>query len=319
MSTSASTRIGRAVRFDRYGAVDELYVADVEVPDPEPGRVLVEVQAAGINPAESAIRQGAFADTAPVTFPSGQGSDWAGVVVAAGAGVEGLDPGDDVFGWTGERASHATHVDVPAEQVLPRPAGADPRAAGALYVSGMAAVASVQAVDPRPGETVVVSGAAGGVGLIAVQLLLMRDVEVVGIASAANHARLRSMAVTPVAYGDDTAQTLANVRAAAPDKVHAWIDLYGGGYVAMARELGVPADRINTIADFDAVEEFGVHAAGTTAAAGREDMAALAALVGDGALEVPIAGAYPLDAVREAFTELERRHTTGKIVLLPQE
>lgn len=314
-----STRTGRAVRFDRYGDVDELYVADVEVPDPAPGRVLVEVHAAGTNPGESAIRAGAFAGTAPSTFPAGQGSDWAGVVVATGDGVAGLDPGDDVFGWTDERASHATHVDVPAEQVLPRPAGATAASSGALYVAGMAATASVRAVDPAPGETVVVSGATGGVGMIVVQLLTRRDVEVVGIASERNHALLRSMAVTPVSYGDDAAATAENVRAAIPDEVHAWIDLHGGGYVALARELGIPADRINTIIDFDAVEEFGVRSAGTADAAHRDDMATLADLVADGALEVPVAAGYPLDGVREAYTELERRHTVGKILLLPQE
>lgn len=314
-----STRTGRAVRFDRYGDVDELYVADVEFPDPAPGRVLVEVRAAGINPAEAAIREGAFAESSPVSFPSGQGSDWAGVVVATGDGVEGLDPGDDVFGWTDERAAHASHVDVPAEQVLRRPAGVDATAAGALYVAGMAATASVQAVDPQPGETVVVAGATGGVGQFAVQLLSLRDVEVVGIASQANHDRLRAMAVTPVAYGDDAAQTAANVRAAAPDTVHAFVDLHGGGYVGLARSLGVPADRINTIIDFDAVEEYGVRSSGTSDAAGREDMAALADLVADGALEVPIAAGYPLEKVRDAFAQLAGGHTVGKIVLLPQD
>lgn len=314
-----TTRTGRAVRFDRYGDVDELYVAEVDVPDPSPARVLVEVHAAGINPGESALRSGAFAETAPSTFPSGQGSDWAGVVVATGDGVEGLDPGDDVFGWTDERASHATHVEVPAEQVLPRPAGADVASAGALYVAGMAATASVRSVDPEPGEAVVVSGATGGVGLIAVQLLALRDVEVIGIASERNHALLRDMGVTPVAYGEDPAATARNVRAAVPERVHAWIDLHGGGYVALARELGIPAERINTIIDFDAVEEFGVRSAGTSAAEHRDDMTALAGLVADGALEIPIAAGYPLDRVRDAYTELERRHTVGKIVLLPQE
>ncbi|MEQ3551116.1 NADP-dependent oxidoreductase [Pseudonocardia nematodicida] len=313
-----STRTGRAVRFDRYGDVDELYVTDVEVEDPPPGRVLVEVGAAGINPGEAFIRSGALAEVFPTTFPSGEGSDWAGTVVAVGDGVTGLEPGDDVFGWTDERASHATYVTVPAEQVLPRPAGLDVATAGALYVAGMAAVGSVEAVDPQPGETVVVSGAAGGVGQIAVQLLAARGAEVVGIASEPHHARLRAMGVTPAAYGADAAETGANVRAAAPEHIDAWVDLYGGGYVAIARELGVPAARINTIADFDAVSEYGVNGDGTAAAASRENMAELGELVADGVVEIPIAAGYPLDDVRDAYTELEKRHTAGKIVLLPQ-
>jgi NADPH2:quinone reductase len=312
------THRGRAVRFDRYGDVDELYVADAEFTGPGPGRVLVEVHAAGINPGESAIRAGAFAQTWPAGFPSGQGSDWAGVVVAVGDGVTGVEPGEDVFGWTDDRASQATHVEVPAEQVLHRPAGLDAATAGALYVAGTAATASVAAVDPQPGETVVVSGAAGGVGQIAAQLLTLRDVEVVGVASPRHHRRLREMAVTPVAYGSSPRETRENLQAALPAAVHAWVDVAGGGYVELARDLGVPADRINTIIDFDAVERFGVHGRGTSDAAGREDLAALGDLAADGALEVPIAGTHPLERVRDAYTELEQGHTAGKIVLLPQ-
>ncbi|WP_224387385.1 NADP-dependent oxidoreductase [Pseudonocardia sp. ICBG1293] len=314
-----STREGRAVRFDRYGGVDELYVTGVGFDDPRPGRVLVEVHAAGINPGETAVREGVFADTWPSTFPSGQGSDWAGVVAAVGEGVTDVEPGDDVFGWTDDRASQATHVDVPAEQVLRRPAGLDAVTAGALYVAGTAAVASVASVDPQPGETVLVSGAAGGVGQIAVQLLTLRDVEVVGIASERNHARLREMAVTPVAYGDTPERTLANLRAAVPDRVHAFVDLYGGGYVALARELGIAPERINTIIDVEGARTHGAATRGTADASGRDDLAALGALVADGALEVTIADRFPLDGVRDAYTELERRHTAGKIVLLPQE
>ncbi|SFN94729.1 NADPH:quinone reductase [Pseudonocardia ammonioxydans] len=318
-----STRNGRAVRFDRYGEVEELYVADVGFDDPGPGRVLVEVHSTGVNRGEGPVSisscRGAFAGTRPLEFPSGQGSDWAGVVAAVGDGVSDVEPGEDVFGWTDERAAHATHVDVPAEQVLHRPAGLHPATAGALHVAGAAATASVQAVAPQPGETVVVSGAAGGVGQIAAQLLQLRDVHVVGIASAGNRHRLREMAVTPVAYGASGEETRANLRSALPDRVHAWVDVHGDGYVDLAVELGIPADRIATVADPGAADRHGVHARGTADADGREDLAALGHLVADGALEVPVVAGYPLPKVRDAVAELERGHTAGKIVLLPQE
>lgn len=307
----------RAVRFDSYGDVDVLHVVEVPTPQPAPDGVVVEVRAASINPGESAIRSGALADIYPATFPSGQGSDLAGVVTAVGDRVRGIEVGDEVLGWTDERASHATHVAVPAAQVVAKPAGLEFEVAGSLFVAGMAAVASVQAVDARAGETVVVSGAAGGVGVITAQLLLARDVEVLGIASERNQDWLRSIGVTPVAYGADAAETLRRVREATPEKVHAWIDLFGGGYVAMALELGVPADRINTIIDFAAVQERGVHGSGTSDVASAEHLAALAALAADGRLEVPIAATYPLDDVREAFRQVEQRHTRGKIVLVP--
>ncbi|MET0191659.1 MAG: alcohol dehydrogenase catalytic domain-containing protein, partial [Pseudonocardia sediminis] len=146
----------RAVRFDSYGDVDVLYVAEVPTPEAAPDGVVVEVRAASINPGEAAIRSGAMAEMFPATFPSGQGSDLAGVVSAIGAQVTGIDVGDEVLGWTDERASHATHVAVPASQVVAKPAGLPFEVAGSLFVAGMAAVASVEAVNPQPGETVVV-------------------------------------------------------------------------------------------------------------------------------------------------------------------
>lgn len=315
--TTAST--ARAVRFEGYGDRDVLYVTDVPRPDPSPDGVVVEVRATSINPGEAAIRSGALAEVFPATFPSGEGSDLAGVVTAVGDRVTGVEVGDEVVGWSDERAAHATHVAVPASQVVPKPAGLEFDVAGSLYVAGMAAVASVESVDPQAGETVVVSGVTGGVGVIAAQLLQRRGVEVVGIASERNQEWLRSLGVTPVAYGEDPAATLARVRDAVPDKVHAWIDLYGGGYVAQAIELGVPAERINTIIDVAAVREHGVRNDGTGTAASAENVAFLADLAADGALEIPIAATYPLDRVRDAFAELEQRHTRGKIVLHPQD
>ncbi len=120
----------RAVRFDRYGGLDVLYVADVPTPEPGPGEVLVEVRAAAINPGEAAIREGAMDAMSPATFPSGEGSDLAGVVVAAAADVTAFQPGDEVLGYSWTRSSHATHAAVPANQLIGKPAGMSWEVAG---------------------------------------------------------------------------------------------------------------------------------------------------------------------------------------------
>jgi NADPH:quinone reductase-like Zn-dependent oxidoreductase len=207
---------------------------------------------------------------------------------------------------------------VPADQVVAKPSGLSFEAAGALYVAGMAAVASIRAVEVKPGETIVVSGAAGGVGSIAVQLVKDAGATVVGIASQRNHAWLRELGVVPVAYADDPAETAARVRAAAPEGVDAWVDTFGGGYVDLALGLGVAPERINTIIDFEAVQEHGVRSDGTSSvtepAAAMADLAAKAA---DGTVRIPVAATYPLAQVRDAYRELEARHTAGKIVLVP--
>lgn len=304
----------RAVRFDRYGEVDVLEVRDVEDPVAGPGRVLVAVKAAAINPGEISIRSGRVHARWPATFPSGQGTDFAGVVRALGEGVSSFAVGDEVLGWTEERASHAELVATPAEQLTHKPSSVSWEVAGSLFVAGMAAYACVLAVAPQAGETVVVSAAAGGVGSLAVQLARRSGASVIGLASERNHDWLRSRGVIPVTYGEGQAQ---RIREAADGPVDALIDTFGGGYVDLAIELGVRPERINTIIDWDAARRVGASTQGTHAIATAERLAELAGFVADGSLEVPIARTYPLEQVREAFGELADRHTHGKIVLLP--
>jgi NADPH:quinone reductase-like Zn-dependent oxidoreductase len=305
--------MSRAVRFDQYGGVDVLTVVDVEDPVPGPGQLLVRVKAAGINPGEGKIREGTLHERWPATFPSGQGSDLAGVVEAVGDGVTGFEAGDEVIGFTDSRASQAELVVIDAENATPRPAGVPWEVAGALFVAGATAYAASRAVSPAEGDTVVVSGAAGGVGSLTVQLVRRSGATVIGLASEPNHEWLRGHGVVAVTYGDGVAD---RIREAAPGGVDAFIDTIGGGYVELALELGVAPDRIDTIADFAAPAKYGVKADGNAAGASAETLAELAALVDDGALEVPIAATYPLERVRDAYTELERNHTRGKIVLV---
>src|SRR6201996_219098 len=198
----------RAVRFDQYGGREVLYVADIEMPTPGPGEVIVEVRAAGINPGEAAIRSGAMHEMFPATFPSGQGSDLAGVVTAVGPDVTEFSVGDEVLGFSFRRSSHATHTAVPVDQLIRKPPELSWEVAGSLYVVGATAYAAVRAVDPQPGETIAVSAAAGGVGTVVVQLLTLRDVQVLGIASAGNAEWLRGHGVEPVEYGDGLARRL---------------------------------------------------------------------------------------------------------------
>jgi NADPH:quinone reductase-like Zn-dependent oxidoreductase len=304
----------KAVRFDEYGGIDVLQVDEVPRPVPGPGQVLVEVKAAAINPGEAAIREGVFAQQWPATFPSGQGSDLAGVVAEVGPGVDRVAVGDEVIGYTDNRASQAEYVLVEQEHLTYRPSGVPWEVAGSLYVVGSTAYAAVRAVSLSAGDTLVVSGAAGGVGSIAVQLAKQAGATVIGLASEPNHEWLAGHGVIPVSYGPGVAD---RIRAASGGRVDAFIDTFGRGYVDLALELGVPRDRIDTIADFAAAQRHGVKTDGNAAGARPEVLAELAALIDKGVIEVPIARVYPLDEVRDAYRVLERRHTHGKIVLKP--
>src|SRR6201996_5434580 len=307
--------MAKAVRYDEFGGIDVLRVDEVERPEAGEGQVLVRVKAAGINPSEAVIRTGAVSDLFPSTFPSGQGSDLAGVIEEAGAGVSGFSPGDQVIAFSNKRASQAELVVVEAGDLTRKPEKVSWEAAGGLYVAGVTAWGAVHAVAPKEGETVVVSGAAGGVGSLAVQLARRTGATVIGLASEGNHEWLKSHGVIPVAYGEGVAD---RIRAAAPGGVDAFIDAFGHGYVELALALGVAPDRIDTIADFAAAAKHGVKTdGGAEAGPGAKVLAELAGLIADGQLEVPIANVYPLAQAREAYTELERRHTRGKIILKP--
>jgi NADPH:quinone reductase-like Zn-dependent oxidoreductase len=303
----------KAVRYDQYGDVDVLQVAEVPKPEPGPGQVLVQVKAAGINPGEAKIRDGALAEQWPSTFPSGQGSDLAGVVAETGPGVTAFALGDDVIGYTDNRASQAEYVLVEEQNLTAKPAQVPWVVAGALFVAGVTAYAAVRAVALSEGDTVVVSGAAGGVGSIAVQLARRAGATVIGLASPSNHEWLQGHGVIPVAYGDGVTE---RVRQAAGAKVDAFIDTVGGDYVEIALDdLGVEPSRVDTIVRFDAAGKYGIKAEGNAAGASAGTLAELAGLIADGQLEVPIAATFPLSGVQDAYRRLASGHLRGKIVL----
>ncbi len=304
----------RAVRFDKYGGLEVLQVAEVDRPNPGPGEVLVRLKAAGINPGEASIRKGVFADRWPSTFPSGQGSDLAGIVEEVGSGVANVAVGDEVIGFTNDRSSQAEFVLVESGNLVPRPRNVSWEQAGALFVAGTTAYAAVRSVALSAGDTVVVSGAAGGVGSIAVQLARNAGATVIGLSSDGNHKWLTDHGVIPVTYGDGVEN---RIRAASGGKIDAFIDTFGGGYVELAVKLGVAPNRIDTIIDFAAAAKYRVKTEGNHEGATADVLAQLAGLLAVGRLEIPIAKVYSLGEVRDAYQELEQRHTRGKIVLEP--
>jgi len=303
----------KAVRFDEYGGIDVLKVVDVPRPVPGAGQVLVQVKAAGINPGEAKIRAGLLHARWPSTFPSGEGSDLAGIVAETGPGVSSFSAGDEVIGYTDNRASQADYVLVEAQNLTAKPAGVPWEVAGALFVVGATAWAAVRAVSLTEGDTVVVSGATGGVGSLAVQLARRAGATVIGLASEPHFQWLAGHGVIPVAYGDGVADRIRQ----AASKVDAFIDTFGADYVQLALELGVEPSRIDTIANFEAVARYGVKAEGNAVGASASVLAELAGLIAAGELELPITATFPLDRVQDAYRRLEEGHILGKIVLLP--
>lgn len=304
----------RAVRLDEYGDVAVLEVRDVDIPVAASDQVVVEVVATSINPGEASIRKGAMDSERTAVFPMGEGSDFAGRVVDVGVEVTGWDVGAEVIGWSGQRSAHAQYVAVPAAQITHRPVQVPWEQAGSLYVAGGTAVAMRDAVSAQPGETVVVTAAAGGVGSILTQLLARGGVRVLGVAGPDNDAWLRGAGAEPVTRGDDLAERL---RAAAPEGVAAFFDCFGQGYTDLALELGVPPEQVVTIADFEAARGNGTRVVFGYESTTASTLAGLAEMIASGDVVVPVAATYPLEEVRAAYTALAERRTRGKIVLLP--
>jgi len=304
------------VVYRRFGGPEVLEIERRPVPVPGAGEVLVRVAVAGVNPVDWKIFSGEpLHDAYERSLPSGTGYDFAGTIVARGPGVSGeWRSGDRVFGGLRFHAQ-ADHLLIEPQQVARVPDGLSLTVAGALNVAGRTAVASVRSQRITAGETVLVSGAAGGVGMLTAQLARLAGARVLGTASAPNHQLLRELGIEPIAHGSGL---IERVRSAAPEGISVVLDTVGHGTVDAALRIGVRADRINTIADYGAIAAHDVRGVGG-AAAGTAELSALAALIVRGDVRVPIDSRYTLDRVRDAYARSITGRAVGKIVVVTDE
>jgi len=297
----------RAAVYSRTGEPTEvLSVADVEEPHAGAGQVRVAVRAAGVNPIDWKIVTGMMGERDRPTVP---GVDAAGVVDEVGEGVTGVRVGDAVFGQaTGGAAAEYAVLSVWAA----KPEGASFEVAGGLVVPGETAVRVLDLLGLSSGQTVVVDGASGGVGVVTVQVARSRGLRVIGTAGEANQEFLRSLGAEPTVYGPGLAD---RVRALAPDGVDGGIDTAGRGSVHDLIALTGDPAKVVTIADFSA-KELGVQVTSGGGGQGPR-LEQVAELLAGGRIELPIAGRYPLERTGEAYEESRAGHVRGKLILLP--
>jgi NADPH:quinone reductase-like Zn-dependent oxidoreductase len=298
------------ITFSRYGEPGVLTVAAAEVPQPGPGQVRIKVRAVAVNPIDAKIRSGHMDGIFPISLPMTPGWDVAGVVDAAGTGA-GADVGDEVFGVasTGGYSEYAL-----LDRPVARPESVSAQAAAALVTVGEAAYRGLDRLGVKPGQTLLIHGAAGSVGTIAVQLAVARGITVIGTAAEADLDRVTALGATAVRYGEGWAD---RVRAVAPDGVDAVFDTSGAGVLAGSVALAGDAARVITIAD-EAAAEFGVRfTGGDPADRCPEALPELIALAAAGRLSVPIWRTYPLAEAARAHEDLEAGRNHGKIVLMP--
>ncbi|MER7974719.1 NADP-dependent oxidoreductase [Streptomyces sp. NPDC096080] len=300
----------KAIVFDTFGGTEVLHEAEIETPRPGPGQVRVRIHAVGVNPVDGKIRSGVMEAIFPTTLPAVPGGEIAGTVDAVGEGVDGLKVGDEVLGWS-ETGSYAEYAVADATVLARKPAALDWTRAAALPVASDGAERVLDLLDVKAGETLLIHGAAGALGTVAVQLAVARGARVIGTAGPANQEYLTSLGATALVYGDGLPE---RVRAVAPQGVDAVFDAAGKGALEDSITLRGSTDRIVTTADFRA-RELGVVFAEGPQRRSASRLAELARQAADGELVITVGTTFPLADAAEAQRSSDGGHGRGKLVL----
>ncbi len=302
----------KAVMFDTFGAPEVLHIEDVPLPDPGPGQVRIKVQASGVNPVDSKIRSGAMQAIFPTSLPAIPGIDVAGVVDAVGEDVTDIAVGEPVVGWADAPAGSYAEYSL-ASQFARMPTGLSFVDAATLPTAGEAAKRTLDLLGVHAGETVLIHGASGSVGTIAVQMAVARGATVIGTASADNQDYVRSLGAIPVLHG---AGLVDRVRSSSR-QVDAVLDAAGQGAIPDSITLRGGTERIVTLADPAAAELGVTMAAGNRDDRSTSDLAALAELAARGDIATTVSATYPLGRAADAQRVSQAGHVRGKLVLTP--
>ena len=297
----------KAVSYSQFGGPEVLKIVDLPDPHAGPGQIRVAVHAAGINATDWKQRKGLMGGELPQTT----GRDVAGVVDEVGEGVTDVTVGDRVFGLSDDGAGAAELALL--SNYAPIPLSLGFAEAAGLPVAVETATRSLDALGVRAGNTLLVNGAAGGIGSAAVQLAVARGAHLIGTASPANHDYLRSLGAEPVAYGEGL---IERVRALAPDGVDVALDIVGSGILPELIELAGGPEHVVTIADFSGAQEHGVAFSSGSDGRAVHAIAEIGELIESGRFSLPVAQTFPLAEIAEAHRISEGGHVRGRLVLL---
>src|SRR3954469_17405537 len=297
----------KAVIFDKYGDPDVLHVGDVAEPHAGPGQVRIAVRAASVNPIDWKLRSGALAEVMPVDLPKAIGHDGSGVVDEVGEGADAAE-GDAVFGFG---VGFTTAEYAVLDDFARKPEGLPFEEAAGFPVAVETAVRSLELSGLEPGQTVLVNGAAGGVGTATVQIARARGARVIGTASERNHDFLRELGAEPTTYGEGMVERVRELGGA-----DIAVDTAGAGAIPALVEITGSPDRVITIADYSA-PQYGVRVTGGQDGRYAQALVEAAKLWEDGKLSLPVAQAFPFAEAAEAHRLSEGGHVRGKLVLIP--
>jgi NADPH:quinone reductase-like Zn-dependent oxidoreductase len=301
----------QGIQFTQFGGPEVLELVALPDPEPGPGQIRIAVRAAGVNPIDWKVRSGAMGGD----LPKRTGQEVAGIVDKLGDGVRGVEVGEAVFGGAAGGGGAAELALV--ENYARVPESLDFAGAAALPVAVETAVRTLDALGVTGGQTVVINGASGSVGLAAVQFARARGARVIGTAGPANQEYVREFGGEPTTYGDGMVE---RVRALAPNGVDRALDAAGGGVLPALVELTGSPERVVTIADYPGAEQTGVpFSGGLGPERAWHALAEAAELIEAGRFRLPVAQTFPLADIAEAHRISEGGHPRGKLVLIVSE
>ncbi len=297
----------KAVQFNEYGGPEVLHVVEVEEPHAGPGQVRIAVRAAGVNPSDWKDRAGDARDSAPVPLPSGVGFEASGVVDEVSPGVSNVSVGDAVFGYGANAVAQYAVLTHWAH----KPSNLPFEVAGGLPVIAETAWRCLEQVGAESGETLLVSGAAGGIGSAVVQFARLRGISVIGTASAPKHDYLRGLGATPTAYGTGLVE---RVRELAPDGVDRALDLAGSGNIPELIEIVGDPSRVLSAADLSA-PQYGAKFCYGPPKDPERVFAEVARLCSEGRFRLHVEHTFPLEQTAQAQELSAKGHVTGKLII----
>ncbi|MFF0837687.1 MULTISPECIES: NADP-dependent oxidoreductase [unclassified Streptomyces] len=295
----------KKVSFAEFGGPDVLHLIDAKEPHAGPGQIRIAVRAAGVNPVDWRLREGQVLGAHPIELPAGVGLDAAGVVDEVGEGVEGVEVGDRVFG---EGAS--TYAEFAVLSAWARmPEGLTFEEAAGYPSVVETALRIIREVGARSGQTLLVSGASGGVGSAVLQIARDRGITAIGTAGAANQGYLRSLGALATTYGEGWVERVRQL-----GHVDTALDLAGSGVIRELVELTGDPHKVVSIADLGA-PELGVRFSGV-AGSMPEALAEAVDLISRGRLHIPVEKSYTLAEAAAAHIDSQAGHTRGRRVLV---
>lgn len=311
----------KAAYFEEFGELNQIKVGELDKPEPGEGEVLIRIQSAGVNPVDAAVARGMLKDAIPAEFPVIPGWDVAGVIEDRGHSARRFAKGDKVYAYARrpviQNGTFAEYISIPESYVAKSPDKLTMEEAGGVPLTGLTAYQSLfDAGRLKGGETVLILGASGGVGSLAIQLANWKGATVIGVAGSSNQDYMKGLGADyTIDYSKgDVGEAVDKI---APNGVDMIFHCSRGDSLAQSHDRLKDGGRLISITNSDPERRDDVHFQYVFVEPNAVQLEHLSELADSGNLKVPVSKTYVLDEAQQALQKIESQHTRGKTVIIP--